>query len=192
MLDTLAKVSAVLISKDDRYPSEVLQHVSSFPFGEILILTHCPSPHLKQELFAKANFDYLFYQDDDCIAPIAELVEASKPGIINCAMKTHHIQAYAHSRIALIGWGSIFPKSVIKVLDLYRAEYGEDFLYQRETERIMTWFNFPQNRLDLPIRDLLSAYAADRLSMQPNHYNFIPIVEQRCAAIEQKRLTLAT
>jgi hypothetical protein len=107
-------------------------------------------------------------------------------------MKAQHLRAYACSRIALIGWGSIFPKSAIKVLDLYRAEHGEDFLYKRETERIMTWFNFPQNRLELPITDLPSAMAPDRLSMQPGHYDYIPMVEARCLAIERKRTDSST
>ena len=188
MID-LRNVSCCLISKDAWYPQEVLEHIRKFPFGEVLISTRCDSPHRKQELFERARHDYLYYQDDDCIAPIQQLVELSRPNIINCAMKSQHLRAYGRSRIALIGWGSIFPKSAIKVLDLYRAEHGEDFLYKRETERIMTWFNYPQNRLELPIVDLPSAYAADRLSMQPDHYNYIPMVEERCAAIERKLIT---
>jgi hypothetical protein len=181
-----SQISCCLITKEDRYPKEILPSIFNWPWGEVLILTHCESPHLKQELFAKAKFEYCYYQDDDCIAPIDMLLPAAVPGIINCAMKPTHLRAYANSRIALIGWGSIFPKSTIEVLDLYRAEYGEDFLYKRETERIMTWFAFPQNRLELPIVDLPSAMAPDRLSMQPGHYQYIPQVEQRCAAIEAK------
>lgn len=179
-------VSACFITKDAVYPREILINALSIPFGEILILTHSDSPHRKQELFEKAKFDTLFYMDDDCIAPIRELLAQSEPGIINCAMKTGHITAYANSRIALLGWGSIFPKSVIKVLDLYRAEYGEDFLYRRETERIMTHLCYPQNRFDLPIVDLPSAMAPDRLSMQPDHWGYIPMVEERCNSIERK------
>lgn len=184
----LAQVSCCLITKDRFYPSEILQHVFQYPFGEFLVLTTCDSPHRKQELFAKAKFDYLYYQDDDCIAPIAELAERSTPGIINCAMKPGHLQTYERSRIALLGWGAIFPKSAIAVLDQYRAEHGEDDLYKRETERIMTWFNFPQNRMALPIKDLPSASAPDRLSMQPGHWSYVGLVEERCEAIEKKRL----
>jgi hypothetical protein len=179
-------VSACFITKDAIFPREILINALSVPFGEVLILTHCDSPHRKQELFEKAKYDTVAYQDDDCIAPWVELLARSEPGIINCAMKTGHIAAYAKSRIALLGWGSIFPKSAIKVLDLYRAEFGEDHLYRRETERIMTWFNFPQNRMDLPIADLPSASAPDRLSNQPDHWNYIPMVEQRCAEIFER------
>jgi hypothetical protein len=176
-------VSACLITKDPVYPPEILAHVGSIGFGELLVFTNCDSPHRKQELFAKAAFDYIFYQDDDCIAPIAELFRECVPEMITCAMKPRHIESYAASRIALLGWGSLFPKTAITVLERYRKVYGEDHVYRRETERIMTYFNFPQRRLALPIRDLPSAWAADRLSMQPGHYDFIPVVEARCAQL---------
>jgi hypothetical protein len=175
----ISNVSACLITRDAIYPQEILHEVSMRPFGEILVMTHCDSPHRKQELFQKAKFDWIYYQDDDCIAPIEALYVEAGDGI-TCAMKPGHIQAYKDKKIALLGWGSFFPKSCIKVLDKYRAKYGEDFLYKRETERIMTSLNYPQKRLDLPIRDLPWAMAPDRLSHQPNHYNYIPLVEERC------------
>lgn len=179
-------VSACLITKDPIYPIEILSHVSAFSFGEILILTGCDSPHRKQELFQKAKFGHLYYQDDDCIAPIQDVLDQALPDVITCAMKAGHLRSYANSRIALLGWGSVFPQKAIIELSHYRDEYGEDDVYCRETERIMTWFNYPQVRLDLPIRDLPSATAPDRLSNQPNHYNYIPIVEARCRQIADK------
>lgn len=177
-------VSACLITKDATYPPEILASVMPVGFGEYLFLTHCDSPHRKQELFAKAKFDYIYYQDDDCIASIGELFAACEPNVITCAMKPGHIASYGASRIALVGWGSIFPKSAIRVLDRYRAVYGEDDVYRRESERIMTHLHYPQKRLDLPIADLPSAMAPDRLSMQPGHYDYIRVVEQRCAALK--------
>lgn len=176
-------ISACFITKDSVYPSVIVERVMAVGFGECLFLTNCDSPHRKQELFRKAKHDFIFYQDDDCIAPIQEVLDAAVPDRITCAMKPSHLTAYANSRIALLGWGSVFAKDTIKVLDQYRAVYGEDTLYKRESERIMTWLSFPQNRLDLPIEDLPSAFAPDRLSMQPDHYAYIPMVEARCSAL---------
>lgn len=173
-------ISACLITKDPTYPKVVMDWILPVPFGEILILTNCDSPHRKQELFAKAKHDFIYYQDDDCLAPIWEVLAAAEPDTITCAMKREHLRAYGHSRIALVGWGSVFPQRCIDTLDLYRSQYGEDFIFKRETERIMTYLNFPQKRLELPIIDLPSAYAPDRLSNQPDHYSYIPIVEERC------------
>jgi hypothetical protein len=182
-------VSAVFITKDPVYPQVIVDRVMAIGFGECLFLTNCDSPHHKQTLFAKAKHDYLYYQDDDNLAPILELLSAARPDQITCAMKPSHLKSYANSRIALLGWGSIFPKRTIHVLDRYRAVYGEDHVYKRESERIMTWLSYPQTRLDLPIEDLPSAYAPDRLSMQPGHYDYITIVEQRCAMLQYEKVT---
>jgi hypothetical protein len=176
-------VSACFITKDAVYPSAIVNRVMAVGFGEYLFLTNCSSPHVKQSLFAKARYDFLYYQDDDCLAPIHQLLQRAVPSMITCAMKPSHLRAYAQSRIALIGWGSVFPKRTIDVLDQYRAVYGEDPLFRRETERIMTYLSFPQCRLELPIEDLPSAYAPDRLSMQPDHYGYIEQVEDRCARL---------
>lgn len=176
-------VSACFITKDPLYPPEIVERVMQVGFGECLFLTNCSSPHLKQRLFEKATFDYIYYQDDDCLAPIDPLLAAAVPDRITCAMKASHLAAYSASRIALVGWGAIFPRRTIDVLDHYRRAYGEDAVFRRESERIMTWLAYPQNRLELPIEDLPSAWAPDRLSMQPGHYDYIPIVEQRCAAL---------
>lgn len=179
MID-LKHVSACLITKDPTYPREILSQLTQFPFGEILILTNCDSPHRKHELFAKAKHDMLYYQDDDAICPIKELAELSDPKIINCAMKEFHVNKYRTSKIALLGWGSFFDKKFLKELKRYTDVYGEDEVYKRETERILTHLNYPQNRFILPIYDLPSAFADDRLSMQPGHYDYIKIVEDRC------------
>lgn len=179
-------VSACFITKDPVYPAVIVERVMAIGFGEYLFLTNCDSPHRKQELFRKAKHDLIYYQDDDCLAPIQQLLELAELDQITCAMKPSHLEAYGRSRIALLGWGSLFPKQTIEVLRQYRAVYGEDAVYQRESERIMTWLAWPQRRLDLPIEDLPSAYAPDRLSMQPDHYGYIPIVEARCEFITRR------
>lgn len=183
MID-LKNVSACLITKDSTYPKEILNQLIEFPFGEILILTNCDSPHRKHELFQKAKYDLIYYQDDDAICPIKELAELSDANTINVAMKQGHFDAYKNTRMTMgLGWGSILPKKCLDVLKLYSTKYGEDFIYKRETERILTYLNYPQNRLVLPIVDLPSAMAPDRLSMQPNHYNYINTVEERCKTL---------
>lgn len=187
MLD-LKDVSCCLITKDPTYPLEILRHLQQFPFGEILVLTHSDSPYRKHELFAKAKHDTLYYQDDDAICPVKELAELSQLDIINLAIKEEHFEQYKHTRMTMgLGWGSLFPKHLLDSLKAYTDVYGEDEVYKRETERIFTYLNFPQNRLVLPITDLPSAYAEDRLWRQPVHYNNIAVVEKRCDKILRTR-----
>lgn len=179
MID-LKQVSACLITKDPIYPEEIWESVLGAGFGEVLILTNCDSPHRKHELFNRAKYEWLYMQDDDAICPIEELAEMANEGIITCAMKPFHLEKYKSSRIALLGWGALFQRDKLAVLDKYKDRYGEDYIYKRETERILTYLNYPQARLNLPIVDLPSAFALDRLSNQEGHYDFIPLVEQRC------------
>ncbi len=180
----LTKVSCCLNTKEPIYLKVILDHISQFPFGEILILTHSDSPYRKYELFDKAKYDLIYYQDDDAICPIKELVEQSDPEMINVAMKPHHFEAYSNRRMSMgFGWGSIFNKSVLKALDKYREMYGEDDLFKRDTEKILTELVFPQNRLVLPIEDLPSAMAPDRLWRQSNHWDNMRIIEERCRVL---------
>lgn len=177
----LSKISCVLLTKDAEYPKQILDEIAKYPFGEVLIGTNSPSPYFKHELFKRAKFDLIYYQDDDCIAPIKQLVEQSKPNMINVAMKPGHIESHKDSRATMgLGWGAIFPKSILSSLQKYTDKYGFDEVYQRETERILTYLNFPQNRLALPIEDLPSAWDENRLWRQPQHNEFKEIAEERC------------
>lgn len=182
----LSKVSCCLITKDRVYPQEILDHLAQFPFGEVLILTNSDSPFRKHELFAKAKYDIIYYQDDDAICPVKELIDAYQPDIINVAMKPSHFEAYKDRKMTMgLGWGSLFPKKMLKSLEKYTDVYGEDEVYKRETERIFTHLNFPQNRLVLPIIDLPSAYASDRLWRQPNHISSMETAEERCIEVSK-------
>ena len=177
----LRKVSCCLNTKDGEYPAEILEHLKSFNFGEIIIQTNSDSPHGKYKAFEKAKFDLIYYQDDDAICPVAQLATYSDPEMINVAMKPSHFEGYKNTRMTMgLGWGSIFPKKLLDSLSKYTDRYGEDEVFMRETERILTYLNYPQNRFTFPIIDLPSATAPDRLYRQPKHYDFIPIVEQRC------------
>lgn len=177
----LKDVSCCLITKDPVYPKEILDRICGMGFGEILILTNSDSPHRKHDLFSKTKHDWVFYQDDDAICPIEELLPYVEDGKITQAIKQAHFDAYKNKRLSVgLGWGAFFQKKLLTSLDKYKQVYGEDFIFKRETERILTYLNYPQNRIILPIQDLPSAMAPDRLSMQPNHYNYIPIVEERC------------
>lgn len=177
-------ISCCIITKDPFYPQEILQHIQSIGFGEILILTNSDSPFRKYELFTKTKYETIYYQDDDALCPIESLLQFGKPNIINVAMKQGHFETHKNNRATMgLGWGAIFPKHLLKSLDKYVKIYGEDEVYKRETERILTYLNYPQNRLILPIQDLPSAYAEDRLWKQPEHGQFKILAEERCKVI---------
>jgi hypothetical protein len=136
-------------------------------------------------LFAKAKFDHIYYQDDDAICPITDLVEKSRPESLNLAIKEGHYKAYMSSKMAMgLGWGAIFPKSILSSLKKYTDVYGEDEVFKRETERILTYLNFPHYRWIAPIKDLPSASAPDRLWRQPEHAAYHKLALERCQNLE--------
>ena len=180
----LSTVSCILLTKDPTYPQEVLDNVNKYPFGEVLIGYNSPTPYAKYELFKRAKFDTLAYQDDDAIVPWDKLLEAYMPDIINVGMKPGHLIEYKDKRYTMgLGWGSIFDKKILKSLEKYTNIHGFDAMYQRETERILTYLNFPQNRVSLDIIDLPSAWAEDRLWRQPNHHDYITLLPERCKTL---------
>jgi hypothetical protein len=179
MLD-FKKISLCLITKDPVYPQEILDNISQFPWGEVLILKNSDSVSRRYELAKKAKFETIAFQDDDCICHWNDILALSQPDIINTPLKQGHFDAYKDSISSLVGWGSVFPKSLLNSLEKYVIIYGEDEVYKRECDRIFTYLNFPQNRLVLPIVDLPSAYAPDRMWRQPNHGQSRLLAEERC------------
>lgn len=177
----VSKVSLCLNTKESVYPKEVLDSVTKYPWGEILIKTGSDSPYAKYDLFNKAKYDLLAYQDDDAICPWEEIIKQSKPDMINLAISQNHAEAYKDRRMSMgFGWGSIFPKSILKNLEKYTKIYGEDELFKRDTEKILTHLVYPQNRLILTIHSLPRAMNKDRLSFQPEHYDNMRIIEEKC------------
>lgn len=183
MID-LSKVSACFITKENLYPQEILNHISKFPFGEILILTHSDSPYRKYELFEKAKFDLLYYNDDDAICPIQDLVEKSIPDMINVSMDPPKIEQYEDLRMTMgFGWGAIFDRKILKNLEKYTNIYGFDELYKRDTEKILTQLVYPQNRIVSFHQDLPSSMAPDRLWQQPEHWSNMDLIVERCSSV---------
>lgn len=116
--------------------------------------------------------------------PIEELLKEAQPGVITVAMKPGHFDAYKDTRATMgLGWGAIFPKALLASLKKYTDVYGEDEVYKRETERIHTYLNYPQNRLILPIYDLPSASDGTRLWQQPEHNEYRQITEERAQSV---------
>lgn len=163
------KITAVLITKDKEYPQEVLDHVKSFGFDEIIIKTE--SPHVYQRYLEalKAKNDVIYVQDDDCISDIGEIYKHYDGKLTN-GISQHHYNYYQNG-ITLVGWGCFFPKEMIKNMKKYMDKYGEDFHLFREADRIFTYLNQPHNTIVMPHRDLPQV---NRMSTtDPNHYFYL-------------------
>jgi len=66
-------------------------------------------------------------------------VLASLSGFDELIVPQHRRSEYAGSQIALLGWGTIFRKQLLRVFDPYLARYGVDELFYRECDRIFSF-----------------------------------------------------
>jgi hypothetical protein len=173
----LNKVSAVLITKEKVYPEEVLVNIESAGFGEVIILTECEGVFRRFEIITR--FPDIYVQDDDCIPDIMQIFSEYRGKIITCGMTDHHIKVYGKSRICLIGHGAFFPAKLIESLEAYRNKFDRDSDYMIETDRIFTFLNFPQNRVETNPEQLPSSFTNDRLSMRKDHYRNLSILEKK-------------
>jgi len=176
-INQIQQVSAILITKEKEYPERVLKHVESFCFGEIIICTGCNGIYAR--FIQEPLFKDVYVQDDDCIPQLDKIFEEYDGEVLTCGMTPHHNEFYANSKICLIGHGAFFPKKRIAVVEKYKLLFGMDDDYLIETDRIFTFFNFPQKRLSLSVIHLPSSYDNDRLSMRKDHYINLYKIEKK-------------
>jgi hypothetical protein len=182
----LQQVSCCLNTKEHIYPPQILDHIAQFPFGEVLIRTDSDSPYRKYELLERAKFDMIYYQDDDAICAVDDLVKNYKEGMINILMDAPKIEQYKNYRMTMgLGWGSLFNREILMNLKRYTDIYGEDELFRRDTEKILTHLVYPQNRIVSSHQDLPTAMASDRLWRQPNHWTNMQLIIDRCRSLIQ-------
>ena len=168
-------VRAVLITREKEYPKEVYKSVSEL-FPNITVCVNCPSISTRYDIAYNSPEEHIYIQDDDCIAPMEELYKNYTGDMITCAMKKQHLEYYKDSQICLLGWGALFPRRIIKNMDKYIAMFGSIEPYKREADRIFSYLNYPQKRLELPIQDIKRSCA---MSNEQNHYESLRSIEQK-------------
>jgi hypothetical protein len=173
----LSQISAILITKEKKYPESVLEHIKSFGFGEIILLTECEGIFRRFEV--KPRFSDVYVQDDDCISDIAAIYSSYNGKQICCGMTRHHLNFYSKSRICLIGHGAFFPWAKINVLKKYLRLFGKDHDYLIETDRIFTSLNYPQKRVEVDIMNLPSFDQPDRLSKRKEHADELTRIDKK-------------
>ncbi len=186
------ETTAVLITKNETYPIQVLESVAKYPFKGIMIRTNCKTVHARYDLamMSSSSTPFIYVQDDDALGSIGQLMREADPTRISCVMKPHYFYEYEDLKCCLIGWGAVIPYNMI--VDgwesLYQNKFGFDSIMIMEADRIFTAFHYPQLRIPSSgIQDLPWAMLSDRLSMAPDHYEKRRIALRRVAEIEKER-----
>ncbi len=121
---------------------------------------------------SEAKGEVLYVQDDDCIVSKPwTIAEAWTPGRIVCNMGQEYQQAYKNKRDKLMGFGSVFERSLIRpTFAQYLKHFHLDDVTLREPNRIFTALNSGRiDIVDIPITHMPYASDPDRLWKQPNH-----------------------
>lgn len=133
----------------------------------------------------EAANEYIYTQDDDCMVDIEKLCAEYQPAELLCNMTHSHQECYEKRcpGIALVGWGAIFPKSMVD-FSRYLARYPEDELFDRECDRIFTWLNREKTRIvNFEVANLPHAHAKDRMGTEARHGNDLFEMARRLQAV---------
>lgn len=178
----MQKITAVLITRESQFPKEILQKIQECPeIDEVLVMENSDSVYNRFVLAQKAKNDLIYTQDDDCyVDNIPELIRTFNEDptkiIHNC--QQHHYDFYkekCQNKIALIGWGSIFKKEWIRVLDFYLWEYPKDNLFLMTADRIFTYLMAPHQTIIREIRHHENNLKLGRMSTRPNDEHWVEL-----------------
>jgi len=185
------QVTAIIVTKGDRAITPVLDSLSCFGVVSVWDNLRCRDRKVFERYLAafSALTDFIYVQDDDCLVDGARHCREYDPasGELLCNMLKGHQADYLNwPGVSLVGWGSIFPRSMVD-FSPYLSRYSEDDLFYRECDRVFTYLNRQKTRLiDIGVTHLEIAHGKDRLSLDPRHGNHMREIYQRLQGIERQ------
>jgi hypothetical protein len=145
-------ITACLITwKRQHLIPKIIENLQQYPFiSEIIVRDNSKCENIinygRYDAALRASNDIIYTQDDDCIVNnIEEIYNSfiSDPTCISHSGTDYYESdipnnIYGDAQMALAGWGSIFDRRWIPVLDKYIEKYGKDYCFYRETDRIFS------------------------------------------------------
>ena len=125
-----------------------------------------------------AKHDIIYTQDDDCfVRNIGELIETfcHDPSRMAHSLKLGHLLRNPEhvrdgAQMGLVGWGAVYHRDQVNVLNQYKARHGEDRFLVRDADRLFTVLQHQRHRTLLAdVVDLDGADGPEAMSVQPDH-----------------------
>jgi len=180
----ISKVSVVIPTDGKRVVEleSVVSHLESLGFKDIILAKGKKRMMNRYDACKKAKNDIIYTQDDDCIiGNVPELIKAYDEDKIVCNVKLERMVYYERmcaGKIALVGYGAVFHKDMLKVFKQYTNYFEEDEVLHREADRVFTWLNRKELVLaDKFIKDFPVAY--EGMSMDNDHFPSMYIMIDR-------------
>lgn len=154
----------------------------------------------------EASNDIIYTQDDDVlVSGVDELYRRHlETNRLACYLDEAHIR-YGHRHYVhhytggtayetLVGWGSVFSKHWVDILDEYTDRYGVDELLKRKADRAFTiLIDVPHEQIAKTPNHLPGAYDKDALYRQTDHWSLNRQMGDRCRMIlEDKNSPIGT
>lgn len=119
----------------------------SLPFDEVIFIdTNEEKIWGRYQAMRRAKHPIIYTQDDDIInTEIKKLFDLTQedPYTIHYAVPDEYPpkiaeKTFGKCQLALVGWGAMFHKDLLRVFDKYTDKYGVDDLLLREADRAFT------------------------------------------------------
>ncbi len=128
---------------------------------------------------AEVETEFVYMQDDDAICPAAKLLKAWEPK----ATEGYYLYNEADDQTPWISWGGIFHRDLPwPAIDRFVSRYGW-------SDDVLLWCDLifgcltPHVNVDLGWENLPHYKAANRMVMQPGHYEEQDRIRELCAAL---------
>lgn len=175
----------------------IIESLLRWPFiSEIIIIDNSKRKNTINEArytaAKRAENDWIYTQDDDCIVHGVDklykkfcedpdtIVHGGTPEY-ESVIKDN---IYGNEQMAMFGWGAIFNRKWIGVLDKYVKKYGKDYCYYRETDRIFTVLQKKLHNFVLSDIEHLEGATADyALCKKDDHVKYKELSIKRALAL---------
>jgi hypothetical protein len=183
-----SKVSCIIVTRGNVDLSELKD---SLPFEDVVIWDNSKLPPEEDEkvhgrycAVLAAKHEVIAFQDDDCIVQDwPTLLKEYEPGVVTCNMGLGHQHQYRPLKLALVGFGAIFDKSLVRpAFDRYFALFPADELFLRECDRVFTGLN-PLKVISVPYRHLQHEAETPRMWREHRHGDDLMEIRKRIAQV---------
>lgn len=179
------EVSAVLVTKGDHPLEEILDSIRAAGIEDIVIWDNSTrdrdlSCYGRYAGIAEAQHDWIYQQDDDLVAPVADILAAVDPVADRHTIVANNRQ---DEEWLLTAMGTVFHRDLADCFQPYIDLYGEDDDFYRVSDVVFA-YQHPYRRIVLPYRDLDWARDPDRMHLQPDHYQVRDRAKERTLALQ--------
>lgn len=188
-------VTAIIVTwkRQENVPL-IIEDLLKYSFiSEIIIRDNSKCKNIKcyGRFTPKTKNKIIYTQDDDCIVHNIEgiynkfMEDSSKLAYSGIEGYEDKIETFGDKQLALLGWGAMFKKEWVSVLDKYIKIYGKDECFYSETDRIFTLLlNKHHNFVSGGVTHLKGKDDDNAMCNQPDHITLKNLAIERCLKIK--------